>query len=86
MDHDLFSTASSWIWMDGAADVNCYLQFRTDFVAAGISAGKAVCAMIGVAFLPIFSAPIFSVSGRNSPVSGKRWRKNLACITPRVIC
>ena len=35
MDHDLFSRVSSWIWLDGAADVNCYLQFRTDFAAAG---------------------------------------------------
>ena len=34
MSHDLFSPASRWIWMDGAADVNCYLQFLTEFVSA----------------------------------------------------
>ena len=32
MNHDLFSPASSWIWMDGAADVNSYLQFLATFV------------------------------------------------------
>ena len=33
MNRDLFSPASSWIWMDGAADVNSYLQFLTTFTA-----------------------------------------------------
>ena len=31
MQYDLFTAASNWIWMDGAADVNCYLEFRTEF-------------------------------------------------------
>ena len=35
MDHDLFVPASSWIWMNGAPDANCYLQFMTGFVPAG---------------------------------------------------
>ena len=33
MKNDLFSPVPNWIWMDGAADVNCYLQFWTDFEA-----------------------------------------------------
>lgn len=33
MNRDLFSPASSWIWMDGAVDVNSYLQFLTTFTA-----------------------------------------------------
>lgn len=35
MNHDLFSQASHWIWMEGAADVNCYLQFREIFRTEG---------------------------------------------------
>lgn len=35
MEYDLFSAASSWIWMEGTAEVNCYLQFRTAYTAAG---------------------------------------------------
>ena len=35
MKNDLFTPSSSWIWMDGAADVNCYLQFLTEFQATG---------------------------------------------------
>ena len=35
MAHDLFTDASAWIWQDGAVEVNCYLQFRADFTAAG---------------------------------------------------
>ena len=31
MRYDLFTVASDWIWMDGATDVNCYLQFLTEF-------------------------------------------------------
>lgn len=35
MNHDLFSQASHWIWMEGAADVNSYLQFREIFRTEG---------------------------------------------------
>ena len=35
MKNDLFSQGSQWIWMDSAADVNCYLQFQTEFQVVG---------------------------------------------------
>lgn len=35
MNNDLLTGASHWIWMDGAADVNCYLQFLTEFQPDG---------------------------------------------------
>ena len=35
MEYSLFDPVSSWIWMEGAAEVNCYLQFRTGFTATG---------------------------------------------------
>ena len=34
MEQNLFSSASAWIWLEGAADVNCYLQFQTNFTAS----------------------------------------------------
>ena len=35
MAQDLFTSASAWIWLEGAVDVNCYLQFQTKFTANG---------------------------------------------------
>ena len=29
---ELFSDASSWIWLNGVPEVNCYLQFQQCFV------------------------------------------------------
>ena len=35
MKNDLFSQGSQWIWMDSAANENCYLQFQTEFQVVG---------------------------------------------------
>ena len=66
MESDLFFLNSRWIWMDGAADVNCYLQFLTKFEAVSkqplslhISAEGQYAVFLDGKYLPSTQYPDF---------------------------
>ena len=66
MTQDLFTSASAWIWMDGGAEENCYLQFLTEFDSAGkqppelkISAEGQYAVFVDGNYLPSTQYPDF---------------------------